>query len=67
VENRLRIASPYGTASASRDPQSLGRVARLLGYSSINAPRIAKDFEEAYLDMASQIRSVFDRIVSGLT
>lgn len=67
VENRLRISSPYGTASVSRDPKSLGRIARLLGYSSVNDAWVARNFEDAYLDVSHRIRSVYKRIVSSLS
>ena len=66
LENRLRIASSYGTAAVSRTPQDLGRVSRLLGYSSAKDPQGAQDFEAAYVDITGRVREVFQRIVSEL-
>jgi [glutamine synthetase] adenylyltransferase / [glutamine synthetase]-adenylyl-L-tyrosine phosphorylase len=66
LENRLRIASPYGIASVSRNAKNLARVARLSGYSTTSDPRIAVDFENVYLDITRQVRGVFDRSLSSL-
>lgn len=65
LENRLRIASPYGTATVARDPKTLGRVGRLLGHSSSNDPQAARNFETAYLDITGRVREVFHRVLSG--
>lgn len=64
LENRLRIASRYGTTAVSRDPKTLGRIARLLGYSSRNDSQIAADFEKVYLHITGRVRSIFDRVLS---
>jgi [glutamine synthetase] adenylyltransferase / [glutamine synthetase]-adenylyl-L-tyrosine phosphorylase len=66
VENRLRIASPYGTALVARDPRALGRIGRLLGYSSTNDPQAARNFESAYLDTTGKVRKIFQRLLSSL-
>ena len=66
LENRLRIASPYGIASVSRNAKNLGRVARLAGYSTTGDPRIAVDFENVYLDITRRVRGVYNRILSSL-
>ncbi len=66
VENRLRISSTYGAASLSRAPKSLARIARLLGYSSVSDLQVAGNFEEAYANIAHQIRSIYQSIVSRL-
>jgi glutamate-ammonia-ligase adenylyltransferase len=65
LENRLRIASPYGIASVSRNAKNLARVARLTGYSTTGDPRSAADFENVYLAITRQVREVFDRVVSS--
>ena len=65
LENRLRIASPYGIATVARDQKTLGRVGRLLGHSSTNDPQAARNFETAYLDITGRVREVFHRIFSG--
>ena len=68
LENRLRIASPYGTATATvaRNPKTLGRIGRLLGCSSTNDPEAARSFEGAYLDITSKVREVWERVSSRL-
>jgi len=66
LENRLRIASSYGTAAVARTPQNLGRISRLLHYSSRKDPNGAKNFELAYLEITGRVREVFQRVVSEL-
>jgi [glutamine synthetase] adenylyltransferase / [glutamine synthetase]-adenylyl-L-tyrosine phosphorylase len=66
LENRLRIASSYGTATVSRTPQDLACISRLLDYSAAKDPRGAQDFEAAYLEITGRVREVFQRIVSEL-
>jgi glutamate-ammonia-ligase adenylyltransferase len=66
LENRLRIASSYGTATVARTPQLLAHVSRLLRHSSAKGPQDAKDFEAAYLEITGNVRDVFQRIVSEL-
>jgi glutamate-ammonia-ligase adenylyltransferase len=67
LENRLRIASPFGSGAFKRQPKSLGKTSRLLGYSSTNDPMAAKDFESAYLDITGSVRNVYLRIMDRLT
>jgi glutamate-ammonia-ligase adenylyltransferase len=66
LENRLRIASPVGTAALSRDSKILGRIARLLGYSILSGGQTAADFERVYQHITGQIRKVFDRVRRAL-
>ena len=66
LENRLRIASSYGTAALPRTPQHLARISRLLGYSSAKSQEGAQNFEAAYLEITGRVRDVFQRIVSEL-
>jgi len=66
LENRLRIASSYGTAAFARAPQDLGRISRLLGYSSAKDPQGAQNFEAVYVDITGRVREVFQHIVSEL-
>jgi glutamate-ammonia-ligase adenylyltransferase len=66
LENRLRIASSYGTAAFARAPQDLAHISRLLGYSSTKDPQGAQNFEAAYVDITGRVREVFQRIVSEL-
>jgi glutamate-ammonia-ligase adenylyltransferase len=66
LENRLRIASPYGTATVVRNPKTLSRIGRLLGYSSTKDPQAARNFETDYLDVTGRVRGVFQRVLSGL-
>jgi glutamate-ammonia-ligase adenylyltransferase len=66
LENRLRIASSYGTAAVARTPQELGRISRLLGYSSTKDPQGAQNFEAAYAEITGRVREIFQRIISEL-
>jgi glutamate-ammonia-ligase adenylyltransferase len=66
LENRLRIASSYGTAAFARAPRDHGRISRLLGYSSAEDPPGAQNFEAPYVDITGRVREVFQRIVSEL-
>ena len=66
LENRLRIASSYGTAAVARTPQDLGRISRLLDYSNAKDPQGAPNFEAAYVEITGSVREVFQRIVSEL-
>jgi len=66
LENRLRIASSYGTATVTRTPQELGRISRLLGYSSTKDPQGAQNFDAAYVEITGRVRAIFQRIVSEL-
>lgn len=66
LENRLRIASSYGSAVIARTPQDLGRISRLLRYSSANDPRGAQNFEAAYVEITGRVRKVFENIVADL-
>ena len=66
IENRLRIASSYGTAAFAHTPQDLGRISRLLDYSTAKDPRGAQDFEATYLEITGRLREVFERTVSEL-
>jgi [glutamine synthetase] adenylyltransferase / [glutamine synthetase]-adenylyl-L-tyrosine phosphorylase len=66
LENRLRIASSYGTAAVARTPLDLGRISRLLRYSSAKDPQGAQDFEAVYLEITGRVREVFQRVVSEL-
>jgi glutamate-ammonia-ligase adenylyltransferase len=67
LENRLRIASPFGSGTFHRQSKSLGKTSRLLGYSSTIDPRAAKDFEGAYLNITGSVRNVYQRIMDQLT
>jgi glutamate-ammonia-ligase adenylyltransferase len=66
LENRLRIASSYGTAAVARTPQHLAHISRLLRHSRVRGPQDGKDFEVAYLEITGNVREVFHRIFSEL-
>jgi glutamate-ammonia-ligase adenylyltransferase len=66
LENRLRIASSYGTAVVARTPQDLGRISRLLCDSGAKDPHAARNFEGAYLEITGRVQGIFQRIVSEL-
>ena len=67
LENRLKIASPFGSGTFHRQLRSLGKTSRLLGYSSTNDRMAAKDFEGAYLDITRSVRNVYQKITDQLT
>jgi len=67
LENRLRIASPFGSGTFLRQSNNLGKTSRLLRYSSTNDPMAARDFEGAYLDITRSVRNVSQKIMDQLT
>src|SRR5207247_10522525 len=64
-ENRLRLASPYGAASFSRAPKTLGKIGRLLDHRVEHRVASAQDLEHTYLRMTQNIRSAFQEIVTN--
>ena len=67
LENRLRLASPYGAASFSRGPKTLGKLARLLNHRVEHRVASAQDLEHTYLRMTQNVRAAFQEIVTNLS
>jgi glutamate-ammonia-ligase adenylyltransferase len=67
LENRLRIASPYGTVYFPRTPETFSRIYRLLNPTTGVMPNCAADFENTYLDRTREIRNHFHEIVGNLS
>jgi glutamate-ammonia-ligase adenylyltransferase len=67
LENRLRIASPYGTVYFSRTPETLSRVYRLLNPTRDVLPNCAEDFEKTYLARTREIRNHYQQILAALS
>ncbi|MFN8005635.1 MAG: bifunctional [glutamate--ammonia ligase]-adenylyl-L-tyrosine phosphorylase/[glutamate--ammonia-ligase] adenylyltransferase [Terriglobia bacterium] len=67
LENRLRIASPFGSGVIQRDEKSLGKMSRLIGYSSLKDPAVPRHFERAYLDITQSVRKVYQKIIAQVS
>jgi glutamate-ammonia-ligase adenylyltransferase len=66
VENRLRVAFPYGATSIARHSKNLQRMDRLLGRKILARYSPTQKFENAYLITTKRVRTSFEQIAADL-